>query len=248
MSAASTRTKVGELEAALEGAGGDPHVEEIAVLVAILRLAADHHQHVLAGGDVDVAGREAGDGERDPVAVVAQFLDVVGRVIVGLLGAGAFEEIEQPVEADGGAAIGREIEASHDLCPPMSNMTMRGGGKEARAPRGFRPDTCQQVVRRRRFRRGFSGFKGPIPPPACWGRGPRVAETSSGRELFCQILLDRRGQLGEREGLAKHRHLAAERAFELLALGIAGDEDDRQAGCLSRAARATSAPFIPGIA
>ena len=43
------------------------------------------------------------------------------------------------------------------------------------------------------------------------------------------ILLHRRGQLGEGEGLAEHRHVAAQRGFELLAFGIAGDEDDRQA-------------------
>ena len=148
MSAALDPDEVGELEAALEGAGGDSHVQEIAVLAAILRLAAVHDQHVLAGGDVDVGGAEAGDRERDPVAVVAQFLDVVGRIIVGLLGAaGALEEVEQPVEADGGAAIGGEIEMLLMInVLRMSNMTMRARGKErtplaitGRTPRTGRP-------------------------------------------------------------------------------------------------------------
>src|SRR5687768_18081457 len=50
------------------------------------------------------------------------------------------------------------------------------------------------------------------PPPRSW------------EELVPRhILLHRRGQLGEGEGFAQHGDVAAERGFQLLAFGIAGD-------------------------
>jgi hypothetical protein len=99
-------------------------VQEIAVLVAVFRLAAGDHQQVLARDDVDLALLEAGHGKRDPVAVVRQLLDIVRRVIVAGLGAGgAFEIVEEPVEADGGTTIRGKIKrVSHVQCPPLSNM------------------------------------------------------------------------------------------------------------------------------
>ena len=63
--------------------------------------------------DVDLVALEAGHRERDPVAVVAQLLDVEGRIIVLLGTAGALQEIEEPVEADGRAAIGGEVVTTH---------------------------------------------------------------------------------------------------------------------------------------
>jgi molecular chaperone IbpA len=104
--------EVGELEAALERAGGDADMQEIAVAAAILALSRDH-QHVLLRRDVDLVALEPGDGERDPVAVVAQLLDVEGRIIVLFGAVRALQEIEQSVEADGRAAIGGKVETGH---------------------------------------------------------------------------------------------------------------------------------------
>src|SRR4051794_21614932 len=93
--------EIGKLEAALEGAVGDPHVQEIAVLAPLLAAAAGDGQHVLVRDDLDILALEAGHGKRDPVAVLAELLDVEGRIIVLLGAAGALQEIEQPIEADG---------------------------------------------------------------------------------------------------------------------------------------------------
>ena len=81
-------------------------MQEIAVTVAALRLAAGDDQHVLLRGDLEFVGLEAGDRERDPVAVVAKLLDIEGREVVLLGAVRIFEEVEQPVEADGRATIG----------------------------------------------------------------------------------------------------------------------------------------------
>ena len=82
--------EVGQLEAALEAAGGDAQVQ-IGALVVLVLLAplARHQQQVLLRGDVDLVGLEAGDGDRDPVAVLGDALEVERRIIFGSLLAGA---------------------------------------------------------------------------------------------------------------------------------------------------------------
>ena len=66
MSAPRDLDMVGKREAALERAVGDPAIDEVAaLLVALVRLAAGHQQHVLLRRDVDFLRREAGDRELD---------------------------------------------------------------------------------------------------------------------------------------------------------------------------------------
>src|SRR3546814_5418799 len=71
---------VGEVEAALEGAGGDAAVEDARLVVFRLLLLAGDHQAVLLGGDVQLVLREAGDRHDDAIGVVADLLDVVRRI------------------------------------------------------------------------------------------------------------------------------------------------------------------------
>jgi hypothetical protein len=105
--------EVGQLGAAFERAGGNPRMELIAFLGAVLRLAARDHQQVLLLGDVDLVTFEAGYGKRDPVAVIADALEIERRVIVRLVAARAvLEEIEQTIEADGRTPIGGKINSS----------------------------------------------------------------------------------------------------------------------------------------
>ena len=99
--------EIGKLEAPLEGAGGDTAVQ-IAVLVGgrFAGLASADEQLVRLGRDLDLVRPETGDGKRDPIAVLADPLEIIGRVIVPLVEAVAgFQKIEQAVE--GRAALGR---------------------------------------------------------------------------------------------------------------------------------------------
>lgn len=61
------------------------------VMPGLLALPARHHQGVLLHGDADLVGLEAGDRERDAIAVLAGPQNVVGR------GCGAFLEKEHVV-------------------------------------------------------------------------------------------------------------------------------------------------------
>ncbi|MNE72679.1 hypothetical protein D3C80_1686400 [compost metagenome] len=107
---------VGQLEAALEVALG-----QAAMQIGLLRrrivvggLLAGDGQGVFLGLDVQLVGREAGDGDFDAIGVLAGRLDVVGGPAVFLAGArGAFQLAGQTVEADGGTVQRREIIGTH---------------------------------------------------------------------------------------------------------------------------------------
>src|SRR6185437_12906281 len=82
----------GKLETQLEGALGNAAMEEFAgLLVAFLTLPALDRQAVLLGLNGDLVGRKAGDGDRDAIGVIADLLDVIGRVGFGLLADNAVE-------------------------------------------------------------------------------------------------------------------------------------------------------------
>jgi len=105
---------VGERETPLERARRDPAVDIVlAAVLRLLTLLAADEQHVLLGGDVDLARLEPGDGQLDAILVVAK-LDQVERgvVLLGLAGAAVLEHVEQPVEADGGAPERRKVEST----------------------------------------------------------------------------------------------------------------------------------------
>src|SRR6185437_11931641 len=91
---------VGKLETALESAPGDAAMQELRTLGIRLGLAL-HGQRVVLDGDVDVALTETGDRERDAVRILAELLDVVGRVGDGIGRRGRLDQTAEPVEADG---------------------------------------------------------------------------------------------------------------------------------------------------
>ncbi len=119
---------VGQREAALERAGRNAAVDVIrAAVLALLALLAADDQHVLLGGDVDLVRLEAGDRQLDAIIVVAKLDQVERRIIfLALAGAAVLEHVEQPVEADGGAPIGRKVESTtHVLSSILSNKAGR---------------------------------------------------------------------------------------------------------------------------
>src|SRR4029450_7881916 len=95
---------VGELEAALEVTAGDAAIEILLVVLAVLRGLAGDQELVLLLGHVQLGLGEARHRHHDLVGVVARLFDVVRRVAVGAGLAGhRIEQVEDPVEADGGA-------------------------------------------------------------------------------------------------------------------------------------------------
>src|SRR5690606_24400039 len=74
---------VGKLEAALERAGRDAPMQEHTLLIVGL-LVAGYDQGLLFDLDLEFIFGEAGDRHGDAVLVVAETLDVVGRVAVAL--------------------------------------------------------------------------------------------------------------------------------------------------------------------
>ena len=74
---------VGQHESALELTGGDAAMQVDAV--GVVGLLAPHRQLVLDQLDGEVVGREAGHGQGDAQAVLADPLDIVGRVALGVL-------------------------------------------------------------------------------------------------------------------------------------------------------------------
>ena len=105
---------VGKREAPLERARGDPAIDVIvALLLILLALAAGDDQHVLLSGDVDLLRGEPGHRELDSIVVVAELDQVERRIILlRLRAAVVLEHVEQPVEADGGAPVGRKVEST----------------------------------------------------------------------------------------------------------------------------------------
>jgi hypothetical protein len=73
---------VGELEDALEGAGGDAAIKHLGLVLGILVggfLALDR-QRVFLRDDGQLALGKAGDGDADPVSVLTGAFDIVGRI------------------------------------------------------------------------------------------------------------------------------------------------------------------------
>ena len=91
---------VGELEAALERAGGDAAVQ-VLLRVPVGLLLAAHDQQVGLRREIQLVRPQARDGHGDAVLILACLLDVVRRPVVDRLHArGVLEQIEDPVETD----------------------------------------------------------------------------------------------------------------------------------------------------
>jgi hypothetical protein len=104
--------RLGELEAALEGAARNAAVEVLAG-IAFQALAGDE-ERVLLDPDVDVVGAEARDRHRQAVGIVAGLLDVVGRIRGNGVGPRRIDDAHQPIETDGGTEKRGKVESRHD--------------------------------------------------------------------------------------------------------------------------------------
>jgi hypothetical protein len=108
--------KVGELEHALECARRDALIEHVTALILLLGVfLATDCQRVLFRYDGKLRLVKTGDRDTDAILVFTGPLDIVGRIT----GSGALEalieQLEKPVEADGGTIKGSKIESSHGI-------------------------------------------------------------------------------------------------------------------------------------
>src|SRR6185436_2929875 len=150
---------VGKAELALERARGDTLIQVFAL--AVLGLAAFDGHRVLLGGNGNLVGREAGDGERNLIAVFAQPLDIVGRVIILARALRGFDQVEKAVEADGRTPEGCEVVCAHSqilqraswlrAAPDTTGARLKSRAHQAPGP----PCGGSKKIRKPRF-----GFKG----------------------------------------------------------------------------------------
>ena len=108
----ATVALAGKLELPLELARGDAAMEIAATAILVLLLAG-HDQQVGFAGDLDLVAREAGHSDADLIAVLVALLDIIGRIALGLVGAGGvLEQIEDTIETDRRPAVWGEIKGS----------------------------------------------------------------------------------------------------------------------------------------
>jgi hypothetical protein len=81
-------------ESALKLPCRDTTVQENAVLIVIILLAANN-QLIVFHGDLQIVHREAGHGQGDSKAMIADLLNIVGRIA---LGGGFRDTVENPFE------------------------------------------------------------------------------------------------------------------------------------------------------
>ena len=96
----------GQLEFALEGAAGDA-LMKISGLAGLFALAGDG-QDAVSNFDAEILFGKSRGCDRNAVIILVAALDIVGRI--ALSGVGAFEQIEQTIEADGGTEERRIIQ------------------------------------------------------------------------------------------------------------------------------------------
>src|SRR6185312_1366297 len=116
---------IGELESPLEAPRSDTAMQESGVLLLGLLLAANG-ESVLLHVDGEVAAAKAGHGHGDAIVVLADALDIVGRVARGLAleAAQSIQQRAEPVEADGGAIKWGKIKVPHDTSSLRSDMVV----------------------------------------------------------------------------------------------------------------------------
>src|SRR3546814_16258148 len=103
--------------------------------IGFFALAALNNQQVLLCGYFDILRAEPGHGQRDAIIVGSATFDVEGRIVVaGVAPNLAFEQVEQAVKADSGAALGGEIETWH-FVNPLSEQFVAMWGPVIQAPR-----------------------------------------------------------------------------------------------------------------
>jgi len=103
--------EISKLEPPLECPGRYTPMEILTFFIFIGMLTG-HRKLVLLCDDINLIGSEAGDRERDAIAILAFADDVEGGgVRIRVDTCASLEQIEQPIEADSRTAEGREIKA-----------------------------------------------------------------------------------------------------------------------------------------
>ena len=107
---------VGELEAALEGAGGNALIKHFGLVSRFAGgFIAANGERAFLHFDIEFLIGEARDRDRNPVGVVAGALDIVRRVGRRRAVERVVEQRKHTVEADRGAVKGSEVETTHDI-------------------------------------------------------------------------------------------------------------------------------------
>src|SRR5690606_18859785 len=126
--------EVSQLEAAFETAVGDADMQHLAV-IGLFALTPLHNQKVLMRGDVEIVLPEARYRESDAVSILAAPLDIERWVVVaGVVADLVLQQVEQPIEPDGGAAIRGKIETVHRN-KSSNEQSERAGTRSRGVPR-----------------------------------------------------------------------------------------------------------------
>ena len=91
-----------------------PRCRNVRSLFVGLPLSA-HDERRLLHVDLELVLVKARNRHRNSVLVVAETLDVVGRVAVEVIAADAVQKLGKPVKPDGRTIEGGKIELSHDI-------------------------------------------------------------------------------------------------------------------------------------
>src|SRR4051812_28597667 len=142
---------LGELEAELESALGNAAMQELALLLGGGGFGALDDEAVLLGLDHEVALGKAGNRDGDAVGIIADLLDVVGRVGFGFLADEAIETVEDAIETDGRAIEGGKIIGLHGHILRVSNVDLRVSHTlsligESAFPGGPVPGDCRRTA------------------------------------------------------------------------------------------------------
>ena len=101
--------EVGKLEATLEAAGRDTHVQEVRAGRLVVLLAGDEQQ-ILLCRDLDLVARETGHREGDAVAIIGDTFEIEGRIVFGRRPGVRLDQVKKAIKADGLTAVGGQIQ------------------------------------------------------------------------------------------------------------------------------------------
>src|SRR5215207_2491214 len=93
--------EVGELEATLESTRGNALVKNFAAVFRAVGFLAGNGQGVLVQLDVEIIRPETGNGHGDAILIIADALDVIGRIGGGLECRHVIEHTGKPVKPNG---------------------------------------------------------------------------------------------------------------------------------------------------
>jgi hypothetical protein len=100
---------VSHLEAAFKSARGNALMQHFASIRGLVTLFARHGEGVALGFNGHIGRAKAGNRHSDAVFIVADALNVIGRISLGFAGRSFIQKLEQAVKANRGTIEGGEI-------------------------------------------------------------------------------------------------------------------------------------------